>query len=139
MSESTDEIGTLGPKDFAGIDKKFLSRSATVNAPARPLKGAPLVSKPDIVLPPEAELREQKLFPVLIKRSYRPMTSYFQIGEQDPDTGEITYRDPDPVEDGQDIGIVHQIPEETYAKLPVSEAREVIKRHIAERNDEMQA
>lgn len=146
--EMNDEIGHLGPKDWQGVDKKFLSRSKVVNAPARPLKGAPLKSKPDLPAISDAALKEDKLFPVKILKNYRPMSLRYQYADvpRDEDgnqVGDLVYKDPMSLEEchaqNMDEGMVYQIPEETYAMLPISEAREVIKRGIAERNDEMQA
>lgn len=148
MAEATDEIGHLGPKDWRGVDKKLLSRSRVANAPAQPLKGMATKSKPDLNLPKAEVLNEEKLFPVRILKGYRPGSLHYQYGEfvTDDDgkqTGELIYKDPMPIEEchaqNMDEGMVYQIPENTYALLPISEAREVIKRGIAERNDEMAA
>lgn len=145
---SNEEIGHLGPKDWQGVDKKFLSRSSKVNAPAIPIKGVPLKSRPDLNIVATEVLKEEKLFPVRMLKSYRPMSLHYQYGEVPLDedgnqVGEMVFKDPMPLEDckaqNMDEGMVYQIPENTYAMIPISEAREIIKRGIAERNDEMAA
>ncbi len=154
MNDATsEEIGPLGPKDFAGVDKKYLAKmgsqpSATVVTTRR--KGQSVAMQPDLVLPDGADLKTEKLFPVKILRGYRPMSERFEIGEikrnskgeplKDEAGNDIMeYVNPPEILPGQDAGFLLKLDEGEYARLPISEARLVIKRGIAERNDEMAA
>lgn len=141
MSPNDDEIGTLGPKDVQGIDKDYLraktNKGGTVVQPA---PGAPLYSKPDIQLPTE-ELLKEKLFPVRMLRGYRPKTSHFQLGDETRnDNGDVTgieYHDAPDVPEDQDAGSLLKIVAGRMAMLPISEAREIIRRGIADRADDI--
>jgi hypothetical protein len=140
-----DEIGTLGPKDFSGISTKEMKELARpkFNTTAKPAKGVPLVSKPGLNLPDPAELEKEKLFPVIMLKSYRPRvdTAYRPgVFETDGDghaIGDPIYSDPPLVEEGQDGGMIHRLEEGQPAMLPITEARELIKKGIAIRNDEL--
>jgi hypothetical protein len=73
-------------------------------------------------------------------RGYRPRTSHFEVGhkhidEDGDETSAIDYSGPPEILEGQDIGLAHKIMPGNYARLPASEAKEVVKRGIAERAD----
>ncbi len=138
----SDDIGPLGPKDFQIDTEALVRKIKTAPAPniaLRDRNGVVIKTKPDITVPEAETLKAEKLFPVRMVKGYRPFTEHFEIGEENPETGEITYSKPTPVLPGQDAGFMHQLQPGEPAKLPISEAREVIKRGIAERNDELAA
>ncbi len=134
-----DEVGTLGPKDTAGIGKDYL-RGKTWNATAKPAKGAPVVSVPDLSLPKTEDLEAEKLFPVRMLRGYRPATLHFTVGhyaqdEKGNDTGEPIFLPPEPIDADQDAGMELKIAAGSLAMIPVTEAKAIIKKGIAERAD----
>lgn len=152
MNEATsEEIGVLGPKDTQGIDKHYLAKKGNeLSVVAIKRKGQSVAALPDLILPKGTDLASEKLFPVEILLGYRPMSLHFEIGEVkrtsdgkpilDADGAPvIEYVLPPEIGPDQDAGFLHKLDAGEFAKLPVSEARIVIKRGIAKRNDEMQA
>jgi len=141
----TDEVTTL-PAARLKTDKKELSeliskRAAQPNLVAlrqRVKPGLQEGSGPDMHFDADA-LENDKLFPVKMLKEYRPATMRFQFGEMDEETGVITYTDPPEVLPGQDAGFLHRIEAGEYALIPRSEAIQLFKRGIAERNDELAA
>lgn len=137
---SEEEVTTLGAK-APGLPKDYIrERTNLNNSNGLSFKGKP--SKPDIQLNRD-DLRKEKLWPVKILRHYRPMTDdHFKIGryiidENGNETAEVEYDDPPEVLPGQDAGTVLRLAEGTPALLPLSEAKALIKRGIAERTDEI--
>ena len=136
-----DEVGTLGPKAVGGVDKAYLREKTNgTSSSSYSSRGKP--SKPDIQLDP-AVLRTEKLFPVKMLRTYRPITNeHFKIGHYILDgagneNDHVEYEDPPEVEPGQDEGSVLRIEAGLPAMLPLSEAKALFKRGIAERADEI--
>lgn len=135
-----DEVGTLGPKDTAGIDKGYL-RGKTWNATAKPAKGAPVVSVPDLKLPDAEALETEKLFPVRMLRGYRPATTHFTVGhfaqdDKGNEVGEPIFLAPEPFDETiMDAGMELKIAAGKLAMIPVTEAKAIIKKGIAERAD----
>lgn len=139
-----DEIGTLGPKEWSGVGKDELRGPKTWNATAKPAKGAPVVSKPDLTIPSDEALAKEKPFPVILNKGYRPMSRHFQIGHHKRDANgdelaEVVYEDPPMIGLDQDEGIELKQAAGTPLLLPLSEAKQLIRKGIAERNDDIAA
>lgn len=135
-----DEVGTLGPKDVAGIGKDYLVAKANRTVTVAPAPGAPKVSKPDLQLPDPEALEKEKLFPVKLLRGYRPRSTHFMVGhykldDDGAELAEVEYEEPMEVPVGMDEGHMLKLKAGSPAMLPVTEAREVIRKGIAERAD----
>lgn len=136
-----DEIGTLGPKDAPGIDKDYLrAHTNRGSATVAPGPNAARVSKPGLTLPSEEVLSTENLLEVKMLRGYRPRTMRFEVGtpvsdEDGKETDVVAYKDPPEIEEGQDAGLAHKIMPGFFARLPKSEAQEVVRKGIAERAD----
>lgn len=133
MAEALEEVGTLGPKDRPG--KLF---KPSWNATAKPAPGADKVSRPDLKFPPADVLKTDKLFPVRLIKGYRPMSDRAEIGtviEQEDGTEAISYAPIDDESLRSGDGLALKIAAGSHARLPLSEAKEIIRRGIAERAD----
>ena len=129
------EVGTLPPKTKPGLDldQVFKPGKAVLNVPPGSFKA----SKPDLTIPPKAELAKEEFFPVRMLRHYRPVGDY-ETAIEDEDGNPTEWRgmpEEGKAEDGWNPGLELQVKEGQLVRLRKSEAKVVIKAEIADRAD----